>query len=139
MTGVVGAALVGWGCLGADRHRREDLVHDDADLPLLEIRLFRVHPGMRDEFDRISRDGTIPMMRRFGINVLMFGPCLNDEDGYFLMRAFSSDRERVEEAQAFYASAEWETNYAARVTAMIADYRTAVVPATEDAIKSLML
>jgi hypothetical protein len=107
------------------------------DLPLLETRLFTLHPGVREEFHRISRDETIPLMRRHGITVLMFGPCLNDENGYFLMRTFRSEQERVELAQAFYASPEWEARYDGPVTEMIANYQTAVVPASEDAIRCL--
>jgi hypothetical protein len=108
------------------------------DNGLLEMRLFKLHPGVRAEFDRISRDGTIPMMRRYGINVVDFGPMLNDEDGYFLLRAFASEEDRVEKSQAIYATAEWEENYDAPVTAMIADYRTAVIPATRSASLALV-
>lgn len=103
----------------------------DTESGLLEVRLFKLHPGTRAEFDRISRDGTIPMMRRFGITVLSHGPMLNDEDGYLLVRAFQSEEQRVALARSFYASQEWEANYERPVTAMIADYHTAVVPATD--------
>jgi hypothetical protein len=102
------------------------------------MRLFKLQPGTRPEFDRISRDGTIPMMRRYGINVLDFGPMLNDEDGYFLLRAFSSEEDRVEKSQAIYATAEWEENYDAPVTAMISDYRTAVIPASRSLAPDLV-
>ena len=54
----------------------------EAESWLLEMRFFKVRPGTRAEFDRISREGTIPMMRRYGIHVVDFGPMLNDEDGY---------------------------------------------------------
>jgi hypothetical protein len=97
---------------------------------LVEIRLFTVSPGRRDEFDRISREGTIPMMRRWGITVLDHGPCLNDVNGYYLVRAFPSEESRVEGAKAFYASSEWEDNYEAAVMGMIEAYHTAVVPAS---------
>lgn len=110
----------------------------EAENGLLEMRLFKVQPGTRAEFDRISRDGTIPMMRRYGIKVVDFGPMLNDENGYFLLRAFESEQDRVEKSQAIYATTEWEENYDAPVTAMIADYWTAVMPAT-DALASLLV
>jgi hypothetical protein len=97
---------------------------------LVEIRLFTLSPGARDEFDRISREGTIPMMRRWGLTVLSHGPCLNDENGYYLVRAFESEQQRVEGAKAFYASSEWEENYEAAVMGMIDDYHTAVLPAS---------
>jgi len=108
------------------------------DNGLLEMRLFKLHPGTRAEFDRISRDGTIPMMRRYGINVVDFGPMLNDEDGYFLLRAFGSEEDRVAKSQAIYSTAEWEENYDAPVTSMIADYRTAVIPATRSVTLALV-
>jgi hypothetical protein len=53
------------------------------------------------------------------------------------MRTFRSEQERVELAQAFYASPEWQARYDGPVTEMIADYQTAVVPASEDAVSCL--
>lgn len=109
---------------------------DDAPW-LLEMRLFKVHPGTRAEFDRISRDGTIPMMRRQGITVIAHGPSLNDDDGYYLLRAFESEEQRVAQSQALYATAEWMENYDEPVMSMIADYHTAVMPATERLVRQL--
>lgn len=97
-------------------------------MSLLEIRMFTVQPGRREDFDRISRESTIPMMRRWGIEVISHGPALNDEDGYVLVRAFASEEERVGLQGRFYASEEWAENYEKPVMEMIADYRTAVLP-----------
>jgi len=99
---------------------------------LLELRMFSLQPGTRDEFHRISRDGTIPLMRRHQIEVLAFGPCLNDENGYYLLRGFESEEDRVQRSQVIYATEEWERSYDQPVTAMIADYRTAVLPRTAE-------
>ncbi len=96
---------------------------------LLEMRVFTLHPGTREEFDRVSREGTIPMMRRFGIEVIAFGPCLNNDDGYYLLRAFADEDDRVVRSQAIYATEEWTANYDEPVGAMIAGYLTAVLPA----------
>jgi hypothetical protein len=96
---------------------------------LLVLRLFKVLPGARAEFDRISREGTIPLMRRLGITVLAHGPSLNNENGYFLVRAFPSEHERVELSQSLYATEEWLTKYDGPVSGMIEDYDTAVLPA----------
>lgn len=100
----------------------------NAGFGLLEMRLFRLRPGTRDEFDRISREGTIPMMRRFGITVLAHGPTSNDDNGYLLLRTFASEEQRVELSQALYASQEWVDNYDEPVMAMIEEYHTAVIP-----------
>jgi hypothetical protein len=103
----------------------------------MEVRLFTLRPGTRAEFDRISREGTIPMMRRLGINVVAYGPSLNNEDGYFLLRAFPSEEKRVELSQSVYATAEWAEKYDAPVTAMIDDYQTAVMPASGPIVEQL--
>lgn len=110
----------------------------DTETWLLEMRLFKVHPGTRAEFDRISREGTIPMMRRYGINVVAFGPSLNNDDGYFLLRAFPSEQERVRQSQAIYATAEWEANYEGPVMSMIDEYWTSVMPTTSHLITQLV-
>lgn len=94
---------------------------------LLEIRVFTVRPKDRTRFHRISRDGTVPMMRRHGITVLAHGPCLNNDDGYVLVRAFTSEQERVRAAEAFYATDEWQHTYEEPVMNMIVDYTTAVL------------
>jgi hypothetical protein len=104
---------------------------------LLEIRIFTVHPGTRAEFDRISREGTIPLMRQQGINVVAHGPSPNNDDGYHLLRAFRSEEERVALSQSLYTTEEWKANYDAPVTAMIADYRTTVITTTPEVVAQL--
>jgi hypothetical protein len=110
---------------------------DDVVSQILEMRLFKLRPGVRAEFHRISDEGTIPMMRRIGINVLAYGPTLNDDDSYLLVRAFASEDERVRLSQELYASPEWERNYDEPVMAMIDTYHTAVIPAAESVIARL--
>ncbi|MGA5134112.1 hypothetical protein ACPCTO_30355 [Streptomyces olivoreticuli] len=101
-------------------------------MSLLEIRLFTLRPGTREEFDRLSREETIPLMRRWGITVLTGGPTLNDEDGYCLVRTFASEEERVGLQERFYAGAEWNDTYDKLVMEMVADYKTAVLPLTPE-------
>ncbi|MEV6907359.1 hypothetical protein [Amycolatopsis sp. NPDC051071] len=110
---------------------------DNAEPWLLEIRLFTVKPGSREEFDRISREGTIPLMRELGITVVAHGPSLNNDNGYFLLRAFPSEQERVERAQSLYATDEWLTKYDGPVSSMIDDYETAVLPVNSAALSHL--
>lgn len=102
----------------------------DTPAGLLELRIFTVHPGTREEFDRVSREGTIPMMRRYDIDVIAFGPCLNNDDGYYLLRAFADEDDRVVRSQAIYATEEWMSEYDELVGAMIAGYQTAVLPSS---------
>ena len=97
---------------------------------LLEMRLFRVRPGTREEFHRISHEGTVPLMRSLGIEVLAYGPAANNNDLYYLLRAFSSEEQRKDQALALYGSPAWERDFDSPVMGMIEDYRIAVMPAT---------
>ncbi len=103
---------------------------------VLEIRLFTVKPGTREEFHRISEEGTIPLMRKHDIEVVAFGPSLNNEDGYYLIRAFDSEEHRITHSQVIYNVPEWE-EFDKPVGDMIADYHTTVVPTTRQAVAAL--
>lgn len=103
---------------------------------VLEIRLFIVKPGSREEFHRISEEGTIPLMRRHDIDVVSFGPSLNNDDGYYLIRAFDSEEHRVAHSQVIYSVPEWE-EFDKPVSDMIVDYHTTVVPTSRQAAAAL--
>jgi hypothetical protein len=111
---------------------------EDDGMWRLEIRLFQLHPGTRDEFHRISRDGTIPLMRRMGITVVAHGASLNNENGYFLLRAFPSEEQRIAQGKAVYETPEWTEKYDTVVMGMIAGYDTAVLPIAPLAVQQLL-
>lgn len=98
-----------------------------AGVRLLEMRLFKLKPGTGEEFDRVSREDTVPMMRRWGITVLAHGISATDEDGYYLVRVFDSAEHRLKVSEAFYASDEWQP-YEPVVMGMIEDYQAVTAP-----------
>jgi hypothetical protein len=104
---------------------------------LLEVRLFRVRTGTRAEFERLSCEGTVPLMRQCGIEVISHGPALNDETGYFLLRVFASEQQRREQAATLYGTAEWQERFEGPAMDMIDDYRIAVLPATRGMVEEL--
>ena len=96
--------------------------------PVLDVRTYKLVPGGREEFDRIIREGALPMLRRAGISVVGYGPSIVDDDGYFLMRSFQSAAEREEQLGSFYGSDEWRESYEDAVMALIENYHTIVIP-----------
>jgi hypothetical protein len=104
---------------------------------VLEVRTYRIAAGKRDEFHRIFRDGVVPMLGRHGITVVGFGPSVQDEDHYFLMRAYPSVEHRQQVLDGFYGSEEWLENYEETVMPLIESYHTVVVPAAPAAIEAL--
>lgn len=102
---------------------------------LLEVRIFTVKPGTREEWHRITRDGTTPLMRSCGINVITYGPSRNDDDGYYLMRAFRDEQERVALAEKFYATEEFTQKYEEPLGEMMAGYQTTLIPLPHAAVE----
>ena len=112
---------------------------DAATSPVLELRNYRLKPGMRDAFHRLLSDETLPLVRASGIRVVRNEPSLHDADSYVLIRAFDSLDRRTEQEEAFYGSELWLTQYEARVMAMIDFYVTVVVPADSETVGLLSL
>ena len=101
---------------------------------VIEIRSYNLKPGTRDRFHRLFEQEAQPLLRRFGITVVAYGPSLHDADSYYLTRAFSSleDRQRAEDV--FYGSDDWKKGPREAVLACIESYTTVVVK--EDTLKA---
>jgi len=100
--------------------------------PVLDVRTYRCVPGGRDELVRIMADGTVPMLRRDGIEVLAYGPSLRDGDHAFLIRRFPSAAVREEQLERFYGSDEFVGTYEEQVMALIDAYHVVVIPASPE-------
>jgi hypothetical protein len=94
---------------------------------VLDLRTYRLVPGGAEQFDRIFRERVLPMLERFGIEVVGYGPSLDDGDLYYLMRAFGSATLREEQLDAFYGSEVWGQNYRDAVLALIETYHTLLI------------
>jgi len=106
---------------------------EDRDQPtavsghVLEVRSYNLKPGTREGFHDLFVRDALPLLRRWNVDVVAYGPSLHDRDSYYLMRVFSSvdDRERAEDA--FYGSPEWRNGPRAAVLAAIDSYTTIVI------------
>jgi NIPSNAP len=96
--------------------------------PVLDLRTYKLVPGGGKKFERIARERVLPMLERFGIEVVGFGPSLDDGDLYYLIRSFSSAARRDEQLEAFYGSDEWRRNHREAVLALIESYHVLLVP-----------
>jgi hypothetical protein len=111
--------------------------HSGSEASVLDIRTYRTVPGGRDELVRIMTEEAVPMLRRHGIEVVAFGPSLQDDDLALLIRFFGSMQRRNEQLEGFYGSEEWLSHYDERVMALIASYHVVVIPASRDAATAL--
>ena len=77
-------------------------------------------------------EGTVPMLRRDGIEVVSFGPSLHDDDHAYLIRFFESVEQRADQLARFYGSEEWRTSFDERVMSLIETYHVVVVAASPE-------
>lgn len=97
---------------------------------VLDLRTYRIVPGGREEFDRIFREGALPMLESHHIEVVGYGPSLADDRHYFLARGFASEPERERQLASFYGSEEWRQRYSETVTALVESFHHLVIPLT---------
>lgn len=105
----------------------------------VEIRAYNLRPGTRDEFDRVARDEAIPMLLRWDVDVVTFGPSPHDETSYFLIRAYANLAERQRSQDAFYGSDEWRDGPREKVLALIESYTSVVLHLDDATIRGLRL
>ena len=73
---------------------------------IVEIRIYRVKPGTRDEFVRFFED-TLEAQAAAGLRVLGQFRSLDDENTFVWIRAFRDQKERQERSRAFYLGPAW--------------------------------
>jgi ketosteroid isomerase-like protein len=105
--------------------------------PVVEIRSYNLKAGTRDRFHRLFEGEALPLLRRWKVDVVAYGPSLHDRDSYYLMRAYSSldDRQRSEDA--FYGSDDWRQGPREAVLACIDSYTTVVVRLDDATLRGL--
>lgn len=117
--------------LGAQR------VEGPAVMRVVEIRSYNLKPGARAGFHRLFEAEALPLLRRFKVDVVAYGPSLHDEDSYYLMRSFSSIEERQKGEDAFYGTDEWRQGPREAVLAAILSYTTVVIHLDDATLQGL--
>jgi len=96
---------------------------------VIEIRTYRLSPSSGPEFQRLFVEESLPMLERFGVEVVAFGASLDDAGSYYLIRAYASVAERQRSQDAFYGSDEWKEGPREAVLALIESHHSVVLPA----------
>lgn len=96
---------------------------------VIEIRTYKVHAGSGAAFHRTVVEQSLPMLERWGVDVVAFGPSLDDDDSYYLIRSYASLAERQRSQEAFYGSDEWRHGPREAIVSRIASDSSVVLPA----------
>src|SRR5215207_1149911 len=103
----------------------------------IEIRSYALKPGTRDEFHRLFLEEAFPMLQRWQVDVVAYGPSLHDQDSYYLMRRYDSLADREESEKAFYGSDEWRQRPREAIIALIETYTEIVLELDDVTVQGL--
>lgn len=98
----------------------------------VELRSYNLHRGSGPAFHSLVLEKSLPLLRKWGVDVVAAGPSLHDQDSYFLIRAYDSLEHRQRSQDEFYGSADWRQGPREAIIALI-DSDTSVVVELSDA------
>lgn len=104
---------------------------------LVEIRTYRLKPGVAAAFHQAVHTLAIPMLKNWNTDVVAYGHSDHEEETYFLIRSYA-DRAALEaEQNAFYGSSEWKNGPRADLVDRIDTYMNTLVWMSDEAIASI--
>jgi hypothetical protein len=113
------------------------LARADGVTRIVEIRSYNLKPGTRDHFQHVFVTDVMPLLARWKVDVVAFGPSPADADSWYLMRGYASLEERQKSEDAFYGSDEWKKGPRETILAAIDSYATIVIPVDEATLRGL--
>jgi hypothetical protein len=93
----------------------------------VEIRALRLRPGAWPEFRRHWLHGAYPLLEAAGFDVVAFGRSDAEPAGAWVIRAFASAAERLEQERAYYGSPAWRDGPRAPILACVDAYVDAIL------------
>jgi|SRR5262245_849510 len=104
---------------------------------VVEFRLLSLKPGAREDFHRLYIEQSLPLLRRWNMDVLAYGSSLHDENTYYVIRRFDSLAEREQMERAFYDSNDWRQGPREALMALMANYSDIVLELDEVGVEAL--
>ena len=106
-----------------------DQLHHLADSNVVEIRQYRIKPGLRARFAEFFRDRTLESQAQYGMAVHGQFDDLDDADVFTWFRGFPDVVERDRRKNAFYRSDFWLNDLQDEAFSLIEDYRNVLLVA----------
>jgi hypothetical protein len=94
---------------------------------MIEIFTLNLKPETRDKFHQLFENESLPLQKKWQIDVVAYGPSLHDENSYYVIRAFKSLEGRQKTEDAFYSSDDWQKGPRTAILNLIENYATIVI------------
>ena len=103
----------------------------------VEIRSMNLKNGTREEFHRRFLEKALPLLKKWNMDVVAFGPSLHDENSYYVIRAFESLDDRQVREDAYYGSTDWRLGPREEMLALIENYFDVVTEMELETVNAL--
>src|SRR5262245_51010392 len=104
---------------------------------LVEFRLLSLKPGTREEFQRFYVEQSLPLLKRWNMDVLAHGASLHDANTYYVIRRFDSLAQREQIEKAFYSSNDWNHGPREALLTLLENYSDIVLELDEVGVQAL--
>ena len=94
---------------------------------ITEIRIYKLKENSSQTFNKVFTEQSLPLMKRWGINIVDYGFSLIDKESFYLIRNYVSIEQRKESQDAFYGSEEWINGPEKEIMSCIDTYNTTVL------------
>jgi hypothetical protein len=98
---------------------------------ITELRTYKLKKGTSKTFEKIFTEQSLPMLKRWKLNVVDFGFSLIDQESFYLIRSYESIEQRKQSQDAFYGSEQWINGPDKPLMNCIETYNTAIVEGTK--------
>lgn len=95
---------------------------------MIEILILNLKPGTREDFHQLFLESSLPLQKKWKLEVVAHGPSFHDENSYYVLRAFKSLADRQEKEDGFYGSDDWKQGPREALLSRIENISTIVVP-----------
>jgi len=103
----------------------------------VEVRSYNLKPGSRGEFHRLVIETSLPLLDKWRVDVVAYGPSPHDDDSYYLIRAYKSLADRQESQDAFYGSPEWRQGPRDAIVGLIESHASIVLELEDETVEQL--
>jgi hypothetical protein len=104
---------------------------------LIEVRSYKLKPGSRAAFHAAAVSAAIPLLRKWRMDVVAFGPSAHDPDAYFLIRAYADLADLQKQQDAFYGSEDWKQGPRAAIVPLVESYLNTVLWVSQETIDDM--
>ena len=103
----------------------------------VEVRSLNIKPGSRGEFHRVYLERALPLLKKWKMDVVAYGPSPHDENSYYVIRSFESLEHRQVSEDAYYGSSDWREGPRQDMLGLIESYIDVVIEMGEETVNAL--